>query len=266
MQRYGNKQVGFSQKLGSGAQHHPAQCFGELGTIIVFQSVDEIAGCSIIDRDGAGPVEHGRLGNCTGGMQRPADIKGERRSEPLAERAFDEANAAPAIGAKGLGPIHCRTAGYAGWWVDQGHCRSTERCEPCGAAAKQTLRTGPYPAVFVRQFHGQMIPQLTRPGDHFRFAPRRKQKMHLTIKQASRLVAFHEMRSATHNRISCATGAAGENSFCAHACAAALSRARAHNPAKNGSSEATSFRMERKAAFAAIGSEGALWALPAKGG
>ena len=86
---------------------------------------------------------------------------------------------APAIGAQGpCGRSTAAPQDMQDGGVDQGHARSPERGEPGSTPAQQMPRTRPYPAVFARQLHDQLISQSPRnPVDHFRFASACKQKM-----------------------------------------------------------------------------------------
>ena len=108
--------------------------------------MDELAGGAVlVARDGAGALEHRRIGQ-RGGRDRASAFPGgeiglERRAEPLAKGALDEAHGAPALRAEAAVFGNGAAAGEAGRRIEQVERESAGLFQ--GAARRAEARSEP---------------------------------------------------------------------------------------------------------------------------
>lgn len=90
MKRHGNDEIGLRDQFGPGGGHHAGHRPAEIEPVAVLQTVDEVAGRTVIERHSAGAPEHRWFGDGAGTEQRAdAEVEGERRPEALTVGPLD---------------------------------------------------------------------------------------------------------------------------------------------------------------------------------
>jgi hypothetical protein len=147
VERNGHDEISIREELGPGPHHHAPHRFGEFEAVAVFEPVDEGLHRLFVASHGACALEHGRVGDGGGRVQRPAIIDRERGAEAFAVGPLDKAQARPAAGAKAVRISGGSAAGNARGRIDDADEGVRDRAHhPSGVA-------GPGPALCLRLAH-----------------------------------------------------------------------------------------------------------------
>ncbi len=95
-----HKILRISDQFGTGTMHHARHGDRERHLIAEFQPMHHFSRHALVSRDHARPVVDWRFGYRGRRQERAAKVDGEWRSQPLAERPRDKADAAPTAGAE----------------------------------------------------------------------------------------------------------------------------------------------------------------------
>lgn len=97
MQRNGHDAITVTHRSVTCPQHPQRHQSGEIGPVLIFQPVHELAGGSLMACDGTQPVKGRRFGNGPRAHKTVSMIPREGNAQNLAKGAIDKAHIPPAI-------------------------------------------------------------------------------------------------------------------------------------------------------------------------